>query len=207
MRDDLSGNKRSHLAAPSLHRREFLVLGAGALLSAQGAAAQTSPPPSRRQGQVIVGLSQEPTVFNPLMPGIEVDESVWMNVFNALWNPDPDGTLVPELAVEVPTVQNGGISDGGLAWKVRLREGIVWHDGAPFTAEDVKFSLELINTPGFRARTRQGHSLVRDIVVNGPHEISWRMEKAYSPYLALLANTFIVPKHILGKATDPNTAA
>ncbi len=199
--------KRSRLSAPSLRRREFIVLGAGALLGARSAEAETPPPPSGRRGQVIVGLSQEPTVFNPLMPGIEVDESVWMNVFNALWNPDPEGNLIPELAAEVPTVENGGISDGGLAWKVRLREGVVWHDGEPFTAEDVKFSLELINSPGFRARTRQGHSLVRDIVVKGPHEISWRMEKAYSPYLALLANTFIVPKHILGKASDPNTAA
>src|SRR5829696_7280582 len=152
---DLERNtKRSRLSAPSLRRREFLVLGAGALLGTGSARAQTPPPPSGRRGQVIVGLSQEPTVFNPLMPGIEVDESVWMNVFNALWNPDPEGNLIPELAAEVPTVHNGGISDGGLAWKVRLRDGVVWHDGEPFTAEDVKFSLELINSPGFRARTR-----------------------------------------------------
>jgi peptide/nickel transport system substrate-binding protein len=195
---------------PHLGRRDMLALG-GAALAAWGGAASSAAraqgaKPAKPIGQVVIGLSQEPTVFNPLMPSIEVDQGIALNVFNPLWLADPEANLMPQLAVEVPSVENGGISEGGLLWKVKLREGVVWHDGAPFTAEDVKFTLELINTSGFRARTRQGHSLVRDIQVLGPHEISWRMEKAFSPYLSLLAETFIVPKHILSKAEDPNTA-
>ena len=192
------------LGLAALPRRGVLALGGAALLGVRGAGAQT--PPSSPRGQVVVGIWQEPTVFNPLMPGIEVDQGFWMAVFNSLWDVDPEGKLVPQLAAEVPSVENGGISEGGLAWKVKLREGITWHDGAPFTAEDVKYTLELINAPGFRARTRQGHSLVRDITVTGPHEITWRMEKAFAPYLSLLGDTFMVPKHILSKAEDPNTA-
>lgn len=199
---------RNTLSRPALGRRGLLALGAGATLAGSGARAQRAvpPPPATRKGQAVVGISQEPTVFNPLMPGIEVDETVWMNVFSTLWYPEPDGTLVPDLAAEVPSTANGGISEDGLAWTVKLREGVVWHDGAPFTAEDVRYTLELINNAAFRTRTRQGHSLVREIVVKGPHEIAWRMEKAYAPYLALLSNTYIVPRHILEKAADPNTA-
>lgn len=201
---------RSALPMPALHRRELLALGAGGFLAASGFRAHAQgkpvpPPPSKPTGQVVVGLSQEPTAFNPLMPGIEVDETVWMQVFNTLWLAQPDGSLVPDLAVEIPSEANGGISEGGLAWKVKLRDGVTWHDGTPFTAEDVKYTLELINKPGFKSRTRVGHALVKDIAVKG-NEISWRMEKAYAPYLALLSNTFIVPKHILEKASDPNTA-
>lgn len=197
-------------SGPMVHRRQFLTLGAGALLASSGSAhSQTSgsAPPSTPKGVVVVGLSQEPTAFNPLMPGIECDEVVWTNVFSTLWTAEPDGSLKPDLAIAIPSQTNGGITEGGLAWTVKLREGVVWHDGTAFTAEDVKYSLELINAPGFKARTRVGHMLVKDIVVKGPHEISWRMEKPYAPYLALLANTQMVPKHVLGKAADPNTAA
>jgi peptide/nickel transport system substrate-binding protein len=200
----------STLALPAFHRRDVLALGVGGMFAASGfgARAQTKPappPPAKPTGQVVVGLSQEPTAFNPLMPGIEVDETVWMQVFNTMWLAQPDGSLLPDLAVEVPSEDNGGISEGGLAWKVKLRDGVTWHDGTPFTAQDVKYTLELINAPGFKARTRVGHSLVKDIIVSG-NEISWRMEKAYAPYLALLSNTFIVPRHLLEKAADPNTA-
>lgn len=211
--------KRSHdeinlaLADWAIGRRKFLTLGAGSLLAAAGAPALTwaadtpaAPPPAKPTGVVVVGLSQEPTVFNPLMPGVECDEVIWTNVFSTLWIAQPDGSLTPDLASELPSEANGGIADGGLAWTVKLRQGVKWHDGTEFTADDVKYSLELINQPKFKSRTRVGHNLVTDIVVKGPYEISWRMQKAYSPYLALLANTQIVPKHILEKAADPNTA-
>jgi len=180
------------------------MLGGSVLLGASAARAQT---PSKPTGQVIVGLSQEPVVFNPLMPGIEVDQGVWWNLFNPLWGVDPAGNFTPQLAAEVPTLENGGISADGLTFKIKLREGVLWHDGEKFSAEDVKYTLDLINTPSFRAGSRQGHNLVRDIQITGPFEITWRMERVYAPYVSLLAWTFIVPKHILSTAADPNTAA
>lgn len=185
-------------------RRHLLGLG-GAGLLARPARAQPRPP-ERPRGQVIVGLSQEPTVFNPLMPGIEVDQGVWWNLFSPLWHIDPDGRFVPDLAREIPTRENGGISADGLSWKIRLRPDVKWHDGTPFTAEDVKYTLDLINTPAFRTRSRVGHALVKEIAVTAPDELSWRMETAYAPYLSILALTFIVPKHALASASDPNTA-
>ncbi|MFC0407267.1 peptide ABC transporter substrate-binding protein [Roseomonas elaeocarpi] len=189
----------------NMSRRALLALSAsGAAIGA--AKAQSTPPPSAPRGQIVVGLSQEPTVFNPLMPSIEVDQGVWWALFNPLWGVDEEGNLTPQLATEVPSTANGGISADGLTWKLRLREGVTWHDSTPFTAEDVKFTIELLNNTAFRARTRQGHNLVREITIASPHEISWRMEKAYAPYLSLLAWTFIVPKHILAGASDPNTA-
>jgi peptide/nickel transport system substrate-binding protein len=98
---------RSAFPMPALHRREVLALGTGALFAASGfsARAQTKaapPPPAKPTGQVVVGLSQEPTAFNPLMPGIEVDETVWMQVFNTMWLADPQGNLMPDLAAECP---------------------------------------------------------------------------------------------------------
>ncbi len=174
-------------------------------LIGQPAFAQT--PPAEPSGRVIVGLSQEPTVFNPLMAKIEVDDGVHFSLFDALFRVLPDGQIVPNLASEVPSVENGGLSEDGLEWRIRLRDDVVWHDGEPFTAEDVKYTLELIVDPEFRSWRTSGHDLVRDIEVVSPTEITWRMEKAFAPYLSFLTETFIVPKHILEAAEDPNTAA
>ncbi|RWP26146.1 peptide ABC transporter substrate-binding protein [Mesorhizobium sp.] len=164
-------------------------------------------PPASPTGRVVVGLSQEPTVFNPLMPHIEVDDAVHFSLFDALFRMDPKGVLQPNLAVEVPNQKNGGISEDGLMWRIRLRDDVRWHDGKPFTAEDVKFTLELITNPKFRAWRTAGHSLVRDIKVVSPTELTWRMEEAFAPYLSFLTETFMVPKHILEKEADPNAAA
>ncbi|MGE0717324.1 MAG: peptide ABC transporter substrate-binding protein [Alphaproteobacteria bacterium] len=194
-----------------LPRRGFLGMAAlgglaAALPGTPDARAQGTPsPPPRgtRRGQVIVGLSQEPTKFNPLMARIEVDEGVHLNLFSPLWSIDTTGQLVPELATEIPSVANGGISADGLSWRIRLRPGVVWHDGQPFTAEDVKFTLELIQRPDFPAMSRSGHSLVRDIQVVSPTEITWKMERFFAPYFSIVAWTYIVPKHILGAGGDP----
>jgi peptide/nickel transport system substrate-binding protein len=167
--------------------------------------ARTSP--AKPTGRVIVGLGQEPTVFNPLMVHIEVDDGVHFSVFDALFRIDPQGVIQPNLAVEVPDQKNGGITADGLNWRIRLRDDVHWHDGTPFSAEDVKFTLELIVNPNFRAWRTSGHSLVRDIKVISPTEISWRMEQPFAPYLSFLTETFIVPKHILAKEADPNTSA
>ena len=48
---------------------------------------------------------------------------------------------------------------------------------------------------------------MRDIQVVSPTELTWRLEKPYAPYPAILSWTFIVPKHILGKEADPNTSS
>jgi peptide/nickel transport system substrate-binding protein len=155
-------------------------------------------------GQVVVGFSQEPTNFHPLMPSIEVDQGVHWNLFSPLWGVNEKGQFVPDLAAEMPSVANGGISEDGLVWRVKLREGVKWHDGTPFTAEDVKYSLELLKNSEFRASTRNGHELIEKIEVISPTEISWTMKSRSASYPAVLAWTFIVPKHVLSKQADVN---
>lgn len=189
-------------------RQTLLMMGAAGVatlvpsLSSLGAArAQDAP-----SGQIIVGFSQEPTVFNPHLLHIEVDEGVHYAIFDPLFDVDPAGNFYPLLATEVPTVENGGISADGLTWTVKLRDDVKWHDGTPFTAEDVKFTLELMVDPDFRSWRRTGHEHVRDLTVVSPTEITWKMEKAFAPYAAILASTFIVPKHAFDGVADKNEA-
>lgn len=190
-------------------RRQLLAAGIGAgtagLILPAGARAQGKPP-AHPKGHAIIGFSQEPTVFNPLMPHIEVDQGVHWNLFSPLWSANEKGEFLPQLAMEVPTIANGGISKDGLTWRVKLRPGVKWHDGAPFTADDVKYTFDLINNKKFRAWLRNGFSLMQDIKVISPTEISWKMGKPYAPFASILCWTFMVPQHVLAKASDPNTA-
>ncbi len=163
--------------------------------------------PTAPKGRIVVGVTQEPTVFNPLMPHIETDDGVHFSVFDALFRISPKGEITPNLATEVPSQANGGLSADGLNWRIRLRDKVSWHDGKPFTAEDVKFTLELIVNPKFRAWRTTGHAQLRDITVVSPTEITWRMEQPFAPYMSFLTETFIVPKHILGAEANPNEAA
>jgi len=209
---DKTGLRGTSILNPS--RRQLLALGASAgILTWLGPQrgwvdlANAATPPTKPTGQVIVGLSQEPTVFHPLLVHIEVDEAVYFNLFSALWRVDPKGAFQPDLVAEIPTVENGGISTDGLNWHLKLKDNVKWHDGTPFTADDVKFNIELIQNPKFIAGRRAGHELVRDIKVLSPTELTWRMEKAYAPYPAILSWTFLVPKHVLEKETDINKPA
>ena len=181
-----------------LSRRRLLVttavLGAASVVGPRASFAQGKPKPD---GQVIIGFSQEPTVFDPRLAHIEVDEGVYMSLFSPLWAVDPKGNLLPRLAAEIPTAANGGISADGLTWTIKLRSGVTWHDGTPFTADDVKFTIESVMADGFPAYSRTGHEFVTNIQTPAPDRITWTMKKPFAPYLSILAWFFIVPKHKL----------
>lgn len=205
----MTNNAKSGSGLSRRHALGLMGASAAALLAPNllGKPALGQTPPDSPTGRVIVGVSQEPTVFNPLMPKIEVDDNIHFSVFDALFRINEDGVIVPNLATEVPTQENGGISEDGLQWRIQLRDDVRWHDGAQFTADDVKFTLELIVNPDFRSWRTTGHNLVRDIEVVSPTEITWRMEEPFAPYMSFLTETFIVPAHILGADDNPNDSA
>jgi peptide/nickel transport system substrate-binding protein len=194
-----------------LNRRQALMM-----MGATGAAGLMGPMAIGRDrafaanadasGQLVLAFSQEPTVFNPLMPHIEVDEGLYYSVFDTLFDFDPDGAFFPILAAEVPTVANGGISADGLQWKLQLKEGVTWHDGTPFTAEDVKFSLELPMDPDFRSFRSTGYKFMTNITVVSDTELTWEMSEPFAPMAAILASTYIIPKHAFDGVDDKNNA-
>src|SRR5437870_4818381 len=67
----------------------------------------------------------------------------------AVW--DPDGNLVPVLAAEIPSVQNGAVTKDGKSVTWKLKKGVQWHDGKPFTADDVVFNWEYAADPATAA--------------------------------------------------------
>ena len=65
---------------------------------------------------------------------------------------DNDGKVFPVLAAEVPSAQNGGLSPDGKSVTYKLKPGIKWADGQPFSADDVAFTFQFIADPASSAR-------------------------------------------------------
>src|SRR5262249_31866780 len=95
-----------------------------------------------RGGTLTIGLTYDVDTLNVYSTGFLGD--VQAAVVEGLLAPDSKAKYVPVLALEVPTLVNGGIkvADGKMRVVYKLRPGVTWHDGAPFTSADVKFTWE-----------------------------------------------------------------
>lgn len=124
----------------------------------------------------------------------------------------PDSRVtVPELATEVPSVANGGISRDGKTITWHLRHGVRWSDGAPFDADDVVFSTKLILDPHTNVVSHDGWDQIVKIDEPDKYTVVYHLKApfgsfAYTYFTTGDANPAIVPKHLLaGKDinTDP----
>ncbi len=90
---------------------------------------------------------QAVSILNPYLSSGTKDFHAGGLILDPLAEYTPEGILVPVLASEIPTLENGGISEDltTITWK--LQEGIVWSDGTPLTADDVVFTWQYCSTP------------------------------------------------------------
>lgn len=99
-----------------------------------------------------------------------------------------DSTLSPALA------QSWEVSPDGLDLTLQLREGVRWHDGEPFTAEDVKFNFEEIvplSTYGAGLAER-----IASVEITDPNTVVVHLDRPYGPLLEAVGEQFMVPKHV-----------
>jgi peptide/nickel transport system substrate-binding protein len=116
---------------------------------ANAAAEKFEYKPTKRGGGGALKLLwwQGPTLLNPHFAVGTKDSEGSRIFYEPLAGWDPDGELYPVLAAEVPTRQNGGVSADGLSVTWKLKRGVRWHDGKPFTADDVVFTAAYAADP------------------------------------------------------------
>jgi peptide/nickel transport system substrate-binding protein len=90
---------------------------------------------------------QGATLLNPHFAVGTKDQDGSRIFYEPLASWDPDGNLAPILAAEIPTVQNGGVSKDGRSVTWKLKKGVTWHDGKPFTADDCVFTWQFAADP------------------------------------------------------------
>lgn len=157
------------------------------------------PSATRSGGQVVYASLHEPAVLNPyLSDAVSVHEMSRL-LFSGLVVSQPDGALQPDLARELPTV-----SPDGLTVRYLLRTGVTWHDGASFTAEDVRFTWEYIMNSKTQVISREGYDRIRAVETPDPYTVVVKFREIYPDWVSLFKT--ILPKHLLAGA-DPNKGA
>jgi peptide/nickel transport system substrate-binding protein len=116
---------------------------------------------------------------------------------------------VPELATVIPSKANGGISPDGKTITWHLRHGVVWSDGAPFTADDVVFSTKLVLDPHTNVVSKEGWDQIVKVDEPDKYTVVFHLKAPYGPFAITYfstagANPSIVPKHLLA-GKDINT--
>lgn len=126
-----------------LNRRGFLGLaalaaagGTGVLTACSGSSGTKRVADRHKDGILRIGVASAPSSLNPLDSGSEITRWIAEPIMESLYRYDNTLASVPLLADGEPQ-----ISEDGLAWTIRLRQGVLWHNGTPFTADDVVATL------------------------------------------------------------------
>ena len=173
------------------------------LMHAGVANAQTSPvyKPTKRGGGGALKVLwwQGTTLLQPHFANGTKDQEGSRIFYESLAVWDSDGNLVPILAAEVPTRENGGLTPDGKSVIWKLKKGVTWHDGQPFTADDAVFTWEYAKDPATAAVT---NGVYKDVEVTkiDSHTVRVTFPKA-TPFWAtafVAAEGMIIPKHLFG---------
>src|SRR5262245_10257286 len=203
---------RREVEAGRLSRRRFtqilIGLGLTAPMAAQvlgtaGAQAQPKEPvitPTQRGGGGPVRALwwQAPTLLNPHFATGTKDVDASRIFYEPLVSYDPEGNLAPVLAAEVPSVANGGLAKDGTSVTWRLKKNVRWHDGKPFSADDVIFTWEFVSDPATAAVTVGSYREVSRIDKVDSHTIKITFGRP-QPFWAdaFCGNRgMILPKHV-----------
>src|SRR5262249_39015516 len=139
--DDMRWTRRArHPMAHAATSLLALAMLAG-LAQAPAPAAAADIPAPRRGGMLTVGRAQHPAVVDPIRTGTFSERQLSTPVYESLFDIDASGRAVPWL------VENYTVSDDGLRYRLRLRQGVRFHDGTPFDADAVVANLQRTRNP------------------------------------------------------------
>jgi peptide/nickel transport system substrate-binding protein len=169
--------------------------------------------PWTRPGVLRIADISEPDTFDALLSTMDLVEDLSSLVMSYLVIADGQGRLIGDLATAVPTLANGGISRDGKTYVYHLRRGVRWHDGAPFTSQDVKFTWSAVMNPRNNVFHREGYDEVASIETPDALTAVVHLKERYPPFVTKFFTTLqegskpILPAHLLAGLPTINQAA
>jgi peptide/nickel transport system substrate-binding protein len=162
-----------------------------------------SPTEGQPGGTLIVADWQEATLWQPFYQGQVTEANVAAVTFISLVTQTFDFKYAPELATDIPTVDNGGVTlgEGGDAMTVTwtLRDGLMWSDGEALDCDDLVFTQEWVmdpdNTGLFGGTT--GYDDITSVECTSPTEAVYHYENVYEGYITIPG--WVLPEHYLSE--------
>jgi peptide/nickel transport system substrate-binding protein len=192
----------------TLPRRDFIARLAAVGISAPMAglmlmhagvaqAQATAYKPAKRGGGGALRLLfwQGPTLLNPHFATGTKDEEGSRIFYEPLARWDPEGNLQPILAAEIPSRENGGLAADGKSVVWKLKPGVTWHDGKPFTADDVIFNWQYASDPATAAVTAGNYAGLRMEKI-GPLAVRVVFDKPAPFWPGTYSAIRLIPKHL-----------
>lgn len=145
-------------------------------------------------------------LMNPLLGTDAAAVPINRFIFDALTRPNPE-TFEPEPNLAT----DWSVSEDGLTWTFNLAENVSWHDGEPFSAEDVKFTYDTILDPENNSPRRSAVAVIEEVNVIDDNTVEFKLSSPLSSFPSIASyNVGIVPQHILegqdiAQATEFNT--
>jgi len=106
-----------------------------------------------------------------------------------------DGTFTPVLAAEVPSKDNGGLGADGKTVTYKLKPGIKWADGQPFTADDVAFTFQYIVNPDTAATTLGNYQDLETVEAVDPTTVRMTFKQPTGGWYVPFVGGVVLPKH------------
>ncbi|HNB53586.1 MAG TPA: peptide ABC transporter substrate-binding protein [Anaerolineales bacterium] len=158
----------------------------------------TAVPAPTFSGTATITFVQEPDTLNPLYTSMYfsgITRDLWLK---GLWSFDDKNQAVPEIAAEIPTAENGGLSADGKTLTIKLREDVTWSDGEPVTADDFVFSYEMIMSDQNIVAGRYPYEdYVESVTAADAHTLVITLKEPFAPWLATIFQSWVLPKHVL----------
>jgi peptide/nickel transport system substrate-binding protein len=144
-------------------------------------------------GTYVEGVAGVPQYLNPIVAATDVDADVARLAFSGLTRYDQTGAIVPDLASTFRTESNGRI------WTFDIREDANWHDGQPVMADDVVFTVKLLQDRGYVGPYSDAF---RGVIVEriALRTVRFTLPDVYGPF-ADSTTVPLLPSHILGSVT------
>lgn len=161
------------------------------------AALEYKPTKAGGGGPLKMLLWQAPTLLNPHFASGTKDQIASRVFYEPLAGWDKDGNLVPQLAAEIPTKENGGLSADGTTVTWKLKQGVKWHDGKPLTADDAVFTWEYAADPATAAYTTGSYKDVKvEKVDDYTIKVIFKQPQPFWADAFVGVAGMIIPKHL-----------